>query len=341
MKAFRYIRATEANSAIQQVLGGSPKAGTPCHRTTKFLGGGTNLIDLIKEGVEQPDQLVDINRLPLAQIEELPQGGIRIGGLARNSDTANHPLIRERYPVLSQAFLAGASAQLRNKATVGGNLLQRTRCYYFTDTTMPCNKRSPGSGCAAIDGYNRIHAILGTSEHCIATHPSDMCVALAALDAVVRVQGAKGERQISITNFHRLPGDTPHLDTNLQHGELITAVDLPVLPFARKSYYLKLRDRTSYAFALVSVAAALDIQQGTIREARVAMGGVAHKPWRAVEAERILTGAPTNEATFQRAAEATMREARGYEHNNFKIEMGKRAIVRALQTVVEMGENRA
>jgi xanthine dehydrogenase YagS FAD-binding subunit len=325
MKPFSYTRATEADPAVQEVSG---------DRAAKFIGGGTNLLDLMKDGIEQPDRLVDINRLPLTQIEEMPKGGVRIGALARNSDTANHPLIRERYPLLSQAILAGASPQLRNMATNGGNLLQRTRCYYFYDTAMPCNKREPGSGCSAIEGYNRIHAILGASENCVATHPSDMCVALAALDAVVQVQGPRGTRQIPIADFHRLPGDTPQIDTNLQQGELITAIDLPASPFAARSHYLKLRDRASYAFALVSVAAALDLQKDTIRAARVALGGVAHKPWRAVEAEKILVGAKANEQTFQRAAEATVRDAKTYKYNAFKVEMAKRAIVRALETVV-------
>ncbi len=325
MKPFSYTRATAADAAVQEVAG---------DRAAKFIGGGTNLLDLMKDGIEQPDRLVDINRLPLVQIAEMPRGGVRIGALARNSDTANHPLIRERYPLLSQAILAGASPQLRNMATNGGNLLQRTRCYYFYDTAMPCNKREPGSGCSALEGYNRIHAILGASENCIATHPSDMGVALAALDAVIQVQGPRGGRQIPIADFHRLPGDTPHIDTTLQHGELITAIDLPASPFAQRSHYLKLRDRASYAFALVSVAAALDLKNGTIRAARVALGGVAHKPWRAVEAEKILVGAKANEQTFQRAAEATVRDAKTYKYNAFKVEMAKRAIVLALETAV-------
>lgn len=327
MKPFAYTRATEPNTAIE-TIGTDPRA--------KFIAGGTNLIDLMKGNVEQPNRLVDITRLELTKIEER-NGSVRLGALANNSDTANHPLVRQRYPLLSQAILAGATTQLRNKATNGGNLLQRTRCYYFTDTTMPCNKRSPGTGCGALEGFNRIHAILGTSEQCIATHPSDMCVALAALDAVVQVEGPRGRRSIPIASFHRLPGDTPQIDTNLRQGELITAIDLPAAAavFAPRSTYLKLRDRTSYAFALVSVAAAFDIQGNTIRQARVAMGGVAHKPWRAVEAEKILTGARVDEETFRKAAEATMGEARGYEHNRFKIEMGKRAIVRALMIVAE------
>lgn len=327
MKPFAYTRATEQDTAIQTVA---------ADQRAKFIAGGTNLLDLMKGNIEQPDRLVDITRLELTRIEER-DGGVRLGALARNSDTANHLLVRQRYPLLSQAILAGASAQLRNMATNGGNLLQRTRCYYFYDTTMPCNKRESGSGCGALEGYNRIHAIFGTSSECIATHPSDMCVALAALEAVVQVEGPQGTRSIPIAEFHRLPGDTPQIDTNLRQGELITAIDLPAASavFAPRSTYLKLRDRTSYAFALVSVAAALDIQQGKIGQARLAMGGVAHKPWRAVEAEKILTGAPATEATFQKAAAATMRDARGYEYNRFKIEMGKRAIVRALMTVAE------
>ncbi|WP_319422659.1 FAD binding domain-containing protein [Pleurocapsa sp. FMAR1] len=324
MKTFDYTRASSTDEAVLAINS---------IEQAKFLGGGTNLIDLMKDGVEQPDHLVDVTKLSLAEIEELPDGGVRIGAMARNSDTANHPLIRQRYPVLSQAFLAGASPQLRNMATVGGNLMQRTRCYYFTDTSMPCNKRDPGSGCAAIEGYNRIHAILGTSEQCIATHPSDMCVALAALDAVVRVQGSNGEREIAIADFHRLPGDTPQIETNLQPGELITAVDLPASDFSNKSYYLKVRDRNSYAFALVSVAAALNIQDNLIQDVRVAMGGVAHKPWRAFEAEEMLVGKPANENTFRQAAEIALAGAQTYEHNAFKVELGKRAIVRALSTV--------
>jgi xanthine dehydrogenase YagS FAD-binding subunit len=333
MKPFAYTRATEERAAIQTVAS---------NQEAKFIAGGTNLIDLMKEGVTQPSQLVDITRLPLTKIEVI-SGGVRIGALAKNSDVANNQLIQERYPLLSQAFLAGASPQLRNMASVGGNLLQRTRCYYFYDTSMPCNKREPGSGCAAIEGYNRIHAILGASDKCIATHPSDMCVALAALDATIRVQGPKGdaagtlrERIIPIAEFHRLPGDTPEIDTVLQQGELIVAVDLPDSPFAARSHYLKVRDRASYAFALVSVAAALDIDNGTIKAARVVMGGVAHKPWRATEAEKILVGAKPNEQTFTAAATAAVREAKPQKYNKFKVEMAKRAIVRALTTVGEM-----
>ncbi|HEY0368428.1 MAG TPA: xanthine dehydrogenase family protein subunit M, partial [Chthoniobacterales bacterium] len=251
MNPFTFARANDPQQAID---------GLTSHPNSKFLGGGTNLIDLMKMGVEQPTHLVDINRLPLTQIEALPDGGVRIGGLARNSDVAEHELIRTRYPALSESLLAGASPQLRNLATTGGNLLQRTRCYYFYDPVFPqCNKRVPGSGCGALNGFNRIHAILGQSEQCIATHPSDMAVALAALDAVVRVQGSKGERTIAINDFHRLPGTTPNIDTNLNADELITAVDLPAMPFATRSHYLKMRDRASYAFALVSVAAAINV----------------------------------------------------------------------------------
>ncbi|MBA3712398.1 MAG: xanthine dehydrogenase family protein subunit M [Pyrinomonadaceae bacterium] len=323
MKPFVYSRATEAAAAVRQVSN---------ERSAKFIAGGTNLLDLMKSGVELPDRLVDIARLPLAEITALPQGGVRIGAMARNSTAANHPLVRERYPVLTQAFLAGATGQIRNMASVGGNLMQRTRCPYFYDPAMRCNKREPGSGCSAVEGFNRIHAVLGASEQCIAVHPSDMCVALAALDAVVRVQGPEGEREIPFDDFHRLPGDTPQQDTNLRHGELITAVDLPALPFAKRSHYLKVRDRASYEFALVSVAAVLDVSGGRVRDARVALGGVAHKPWRAREAEKILTGARANEETYRKAAEAALSGARAYKHNTFKIELAKRAIVRALST---------
>ncbi len=329
MNPFTYSRAADAQQAVQAVSQ-NPRA--------KFLGGGTNLIDLMKMGVETPPQLIDINRLPLTQVEELPGGaGVRIGGLARNSDVALHELITSRYPVLSQALLAGASPQLRNQATTGGNLLQRTRCYYFYDPSFPaCNKRNPGSGCGALDGFNRIHAILGQSERCIATNPSDMNVALAALDAVVRVSGAKGERTIPIGDFHRLPGETPNIDTNLQADELITAVDLPAMPFAVRSHYLKVRDRASYAFALVSVAAVLDLEGGTIRSARIALGGVAHKPWRAQKAEQTLVGQKADEQTFRAAAEAELANAKAYKYNGFKIELAKRSIVRALSIVAAM-----
>ena len=326
MNPFAYSRASDPEQAISGIAG---------QQDAKFLGGGTNLIDLMKMGVETPAQLIDINRLPLTKIEELPGGkGVRVGALVRNSDMAEHPLITSRYPLLSQAVLAGASPQLRNLATTGGNLLQRTRCYYFYDPAFPaCNKRKPGSGCGAIDGFNRIHAILGQSDQCIATHPSDMCVAMAALDAVVRVQGPKGEREIPFADFHRLPGNTPDQDTNLAHDELITAVDLPTMPFAKRSHYLKVRDRASYAFALVSVAAILDVDGQNIRSARIALGGVAHKPWRALKAEKALAGKTAGEHVFRSAAEAELSDAKGYKYNSFKIELAKRAIVRALNTV--------
>jgi xanthine dehydrogenase YagS FAD-binding subunit len=322
MRPFAYTRATDRRAAVQAVA---------LERAAKFIAGGTNLIDLMREGVERPDRLVDVNRLDLALVEER-DGGLRLGALAKNSDTANHPLVRERYPLVAQAILAGASAQLRNAATNGGNLMQRTRCYYFYDVAAPCNKREPGSGCGALEGFNRIHAVFGASPQCIATHPSDMCVALAALDAVVQVEGPRGARAIPFADFHRLPGDTPQTDTNLGRDELITAIDLPAASsaFAGHSHYLKVRDRASYAFALVSVAAALEVRDGVIKRARVGMGGVAHKPWRAREAELALTGARVDEQGFRRAAEAAMRGARGYEHNRFKIELGKRAVVRAL-----------
>jgi xanthine dehydrogenase YagS FAD-binding subunit len=330
MNPFAYSRATDPAQAVAAV------AGQP---QSKFLGGGTNLIDLMKMGVERPAQLIDISRLPLAQIDELPgNAGLRLGALARNSDVATHQLVRQKYPVLAQALESGASPQLRNMATVGGNLMQRTRCYYFYDPAFPqCNKRNPGSGCGALQGFNRIHAILGQSEQCIATHPSDMCVALAVLDPSVRVTGPKGERQIAFADFHRLPGMTPNIDTNLQDDELITAIDLPDIPFARRSYYLKTRDRASYAFALISVAAMLDLDSGgAIKEARIALGGVAHKPWRATRAEHALAGKKTEESIFRAAAEAELAEAKGYKHNSFKIELAKRAIIRALTTVAAM-----
>jgi len=328
MKPFAYTRAGNQQAALQAIV----------QNGAKFLAGGTNLIDLMKDNVEQPARLVDINRLELTQIVER-EGGLRLGALAKNSDTANHRLVRERYPLISQAILAGASPQLRNAATNGGNLMQRTRCYYFYDVAMPCNKRQPGSGCGALEGFSRIHAIFGASQQCIATHPSDMCVALAALDAVVRVEGPQGARTIPFADFHRLPGDTPQIDTNLRRDELITAIDVPAsaAKFSTNSYYLKVRDRASYAFALVSVAAALDISNGTIREARVALGGVAHKPWRATKAEQILNGQRADEATFRRAAEAAMQGAQRTEHNRFKIELGRRAIVRALTIAANNG----
>jgi xanthine dehydrogenase YagS FAD-binding subunit len=320
MNPFVYSRASSVAEAIRL------KTENP---GAKFLGGGTNLVDLMKYEVEEPVQLIDVTRLPLARIEPLQNGGVRIGALVRNSDLAQHALIVKAYPMLSQALLAGASPQLRNMATTGGNLLQRTRCYYFYDTAFACNKREPGSGCSAIGGHNRIHAILGQSDACIATHPSDMAVAMSALDAVVQVQGARGARSIPILDFHRLPGDTPDLDTNLQPDELIVAVDLPPTAAAANSRYLKVRDRASYAFALVSAAVALETQNGRIQDARIALGGVAHKPWRALDAERSLAGQPLNAANLRKAADIALSSAQGYSDNRFKIELAKRTIVRA------------
>jgi xanthine dehydrogenase YagS FAD-binding subunit len=318
---FEYARARDVADAVRQMVA-DPQA--------KLIAGGTNLIDLMKEDVERPSRLIDISRLPLKTIEETADGGVRIGALVPNSDLAWHPLIERRYPMLASALLAGASAQLRNMATTGGNLLQRTRCYYFYDTATPCNKRDPGSGCSAITGMNRIHAILGASEACIATHPSDMCVALAALDARVRATGPAGERTIALSEFHRLPGSMPQHDTNLYPNEIVTAVELPARGFASHYTYLKIRDRLSYAFALVSVAAALDLDGDTIREARLALGGVAHKPWRDLAAEAALRGQAADQVSFARAADVLLRDARGYPRNSFKIELARRGIVRAL-----------
>ena len=318
---FQYARANDVADAVRLITA-DPSA--------KFIAGGTNLIDLMKEDVERPTRLIDITRLPLKSVEETADGGWRIGALVPNSDLAYHPLIAARYPMLASAILAGASAQLRNMASTGGNLLQRTRCYYFYDTATPCNKREPGSGCSAIAGLNRMHAILGTSEACIATHPSDMCVALAALDAKVHVTGPAGERAIAFSEFHRLPGDTPQRDTNLQPDEIVTAVELPARGFAANYTYLKIRDRLSYAFALVSVAAALELEGDAIKEARLALGGVAHKPWRDPAAEAALCGQTANQSTFARAADLLLRDAKGFEHNAFKVDLAHRAIVRAL-----------
>jgi xanthine dehydrogenase YagS FAD-binding subunit len=321
MRPFKYTRASDPAAAARAVTA-NPRA--------KFLAGGTNILDLMKEDVERPNELVDLTRLKLADITALGDG-VSIGALAKNTDTANHPLIRKNYPLLTQAIVAGASGQLRNMATNGGNLMQRTRCQYFYDTAMPCNKREPGTGCGALEGLNRIHAILGWSDKCVATYPGDMANALYALDAVVRIRNASGrERTLPITEFHRLPGDTPERDNNLQHGELIVAIELPKSSFANNSYYLKVRDRASYAFALVAVAAALDINAGTIRQARVVLGGVAHKPWRSAEAEAALSGKRASEESFRQAANAALREAKPLTHNAYKVELGKRAIVRAL-----------
>src|SRR4051794_17203931 len=318
---FEYARATDVADAVRQIVA-DPAA--------KFIAGGTNLVDLMKYDVERPARLIDITRLPLRSVEETANGGVRIGALVPNSDLAYHPLIEKRYPLVSSAILAGASQQLRNMASTGGNLLQRTRCLYFYDTATPCNKREPGSGCSAIDGINRINAILGTSEACIATHPSDMCVALAALDATVHVAGPAGERAIAFADFHRLPGDTPHIDSDLAPSEIIVAVELPPKGFPANFSYLKNRDRLSYAFALVSVAAALDIEGGRIKEARLALGGVAHKPWRKVEAEAALRGEAPDRTAFTRAADILLRDARAFAHNALKMGRARRVIERTL-----------
>jgi xanthine dehydrogenase YagS FAD-binding subunit len=298
--------------------------------SAKFIAGGTNLVDLMKMDVEQPSKLIDISRLALDQVEDTAEGGLRIGALVRNSDLAYHPVVEARYPVLSSAIRAGASQQLRNMASTGGNLVQRTRCAYFYDVVLPCNKRAPGSGCSALQGHNRMHAILGTSDACIAVQPSDMCVALALLEAKVHVTGPNGARTIPINEFHRLPGDTPERDNNLNPGEIIVAVELPAAGFASNYTYLKIRDRLSYAFALVSVAAALELADGNIKAARLALGGVAHKPWRDTRAEAALAGQAVGEAAFRQAADIVLADARGFGHNNFKIELARRAIVRAL-----------
>ncbi|HET6636488.1 MAG TPA: xanthine dehydrogenase family protein subunit M [Streptomyces sp.] len=300
-----------------------------------FLGGGTNLVDHMKLGIAGPQMLVDVSRLPLDRVEETDGGGLRIGTAVRNSDLAAHPLVRERYPALARALLAGASGQLRNAATTGGNLLQRTRCVYFQDVTTPCNKRTPGSGCSAIGGYTRYHAILGASQHCIAVHPSDMAVGMLALDATVHTLGPNGERALPIEDLHRLPGDEPQRDTVLEHGELITAVELPPLAFSRRSTYRKVRDRASYAFALVSVAAALDLDAGTVRDVRLALGGVAHKPWRAHRAEEALRGGPATEDAFRRAADAELAHAQTHHGNEFKEPMARNTMVAVLRELTD------
>jgi len=322
MNPFGYERPDDAASAVAAVAA-DPDA--------MFLGGGTNLVDHMRLGIARPGRLVDITQLPLDRIEGMESGGVRIGANVRNSDLAADRTIRARYPVLSQALLSGASGQLRNLATTGGNLLQRTRCVYFQDATTPCNKRHPGSGCPAIGGYNRYHAIFGASDQCIAVHPSDMAVALAALDATVVVLGADGERRIALDDFHRLPGDRPQRDTVLDHGELITAVELPPLPFAAHSRYRKVRDRASFAFALVSVAAALDVKDGHISDARIALGGVAHKPWRARKAEAALKDRPATEAPLRAAADAELAAARPQEGNAFKVAMVRNTLVAVLR----------
>nr|WP_294924369.1 xanthine dehydrogenase family protein subunit M [uncultured Flavobacterium sp.] len=320
MNNFLYVKAKNTDQAISELDGDIRH---------KIVAGGTNINDLLRYYITKADKLVDIN--PILEhnaIMRLDNGGVRLGALHTNADTAYDPIIEERYPLLSKAILAGASAQIRNMATNGGNLMQRTRCYYFYDIHTPCNKRDPGSGCSAINGYNRIHAILGQSENCIAVFPSDMCVALAALDAVVNIEGADGKRVLNFADFHRLPSHTPHIDNNLQHGEVITSIDLPDKGFQKNYSYLKLRDRSSYSFALVSVATAFDIENNSIKEARIAIGGVAHKPWRIREAEEFLIEKEPNSQNFATAADIILKGAKGYEHNAFKIELAKRAIIR-------------
>jgi xanthine dehydrogenase YagS FAD-binding subunit len=326
VKPFRYERATDLAGAVATVSQ-EPRSA--------FLAGGTNLVDLMKLGIVEPDLLVDVRRLTSDTIEELPDGGLRVGAAVTNSDLAADRRVRLRYPVLSQALLSGASGQLRNMATVGGNLLQRTRCGYFYDTTTPCNKRQPGSGCSAIDGNSRYHAILGASQWCVATHPSDMAVALAALDATVLVFGPDGERRIPLVDFHRLPSEQPQHDTVLSHGELITAVDVPPLAFAERSSYYKTRDRASYAFALISVAAALDVADGIVRDTRIAFGGVAHKPWRATRAETALRGAPATEAAFIHAADEELADAQPLPDNRFKVPLLRNTLTLVLRDLTQ------
>lgn len=327
MNPFHYSRPTDVQQAVQMSSAAS-----------RFIAGGTNLLDLMKENISHPEHLIDITGLPLHDIQETAEGGLRIGALVSNADLAWHPLIEQRYPLLSQAILAGASPQLRNMASTGGNLLQRTRCYYFYDAAVPCNKRQPGSGCPARNGLNRIHAILGASEQCVATHPSDMCVALAALAARVHVEGRGGARVIEFADFHRLPGDAPQRDNQLADDELITAIELPADHLARHSHYLKVRDRASYAFALVSVAAALELDGDEIIDARLALGGVAHKPWRDRAVEALLIGRTVSRETFSAAADALLQDAEPLEHNGFKVKLARRAIIRALSDAAVAGE---
>ncbi|MEO6328736.1 MAG: xanthine dehydrogenase family protein subunit M [Ginsengibacter sp.] len=321
---FDYIRPSTQKAAISALNKDT---------TSQFIAGGTNLVDLMKRGVAAPQKLIDINDLPLKNIEQV-KGFVRIGALALNSEVAEHELITKKFPLLSQALQAGASPQLRNMATVGGNMMQRTRCSYFYDTTMPCNKRQPGSGCGALKGYNRMHAIFGASDSCIAVHPSDMCVALTALDAFVVITSSKGDRRIPFGDFHRLPGSTPEKDNNLQRGEMITAIEIPDNDaFSKNVSYMKIRDRASYAFALVSVAAALDMQDSIIRNARLAMGGVAHKPWRLTATENFLKGKSASIENFKQAANIAMKEAKGYGYNNFKLTLAPNTLVQTLKTV--------
>jgi xanthine dehydrogenase YagS FAD-binding subunit len=323
---FTFARATDVGQAVQEIT---------AHPGARFIAGGTNLLDLMKENVARPVRLIDTTRLPLKAIEPTANGGLRLGALATNAQTAYHPEIEKRYPLISKAILSGASQQIRNMATNGGNLLQRTRCWYFYDIAAPCNKREPGTGCGARDGLNRIHAVLGHSDACIAVHPSDLCVALAALEAIVQVSGPKGNRAIPFAEFHRLPGDTPHIDNTLQPDEIVTSIDLSSQGYARHHAYLKIRDRVSFAFALVSVAVGVDMDGDVIRSARIALGGVAHKPWRVPDAEALLEGQAATEQNFGHVADAYVEGARGFEHNAFKVELAKRAIVRALRQAVK------
>ncbi|MDO9376145.1 MAG: xanthine dehydrogenase family protein subunit M [Ferruginibacter sp.] len=317
---FDYLRVTTPKAAVDAIV---------TNRNAQWIAGGTNLIDLMKKGVVEPQKLVDITNLPLKEIKKT-SNKFSIGAMALNSDVADNELVQKEYPLLSLALKAGASQQLRNMATVGGNMMQRTRCPYFYNIDMPCNKRQPGSGCGALKGFNRMHAIFGASDKCIAVHPSDMCVALVTLDATVVVTGPKGERRIPFQDFHRLPGELPQKDNTLERGELITAVELPDQPFKKNVHYLKIRDRSSYAFALVSVAVAIDMQNGKMNQVRLGMGGVAHKPWRLKEAENFLTGKAPSEPVFREAAKLAMRGAKGYGHNNFKLKLGPNTIVEAL-----------
>lgn len=324
MEAFHFMQAKTVDHALD--------AARP-QTEAKFVAGGTTLIDLMKLNVERPKTVVDINSLPLDQIESTSDGGLRVGAMVRNSDLAHDATVQKRYAVLSEALLSGASPQLRNMATTGGNLLQRTRCYYFRDTAYACNKRDPGSGCAAIDGFNRIHAILGTSEHCIATHPSDMAVAMMALEATVLIQGPNGNRSVPLNEFYLLPGATPQHENVLAPGELITYVSLPALPEGTRSHYLKLRDRASYEFALASAAVVVTMNGNRIRRLRVALGGVGTRPWRSIEAERALENREAEEKNFRAAAEAALHGAKPLHDNAFKVELGKRVLVRALKVV--------
>jgi xanthine dehydrogenase YagS FAD-binding subunit len=328
MKNFTYVRPKSVEDAVKMVTS---------DRQGMFISGGTNLVDRLKVFLDEPSQLVDVSRLPMTQIEPTKSGGLKIGALVTNTNLANHIEVRRHYPLLSRAILAGASQQIRNMATVGGNLMQRTRCPYYYDTAFPCNKRQPNTDCPAVTGINRTHAILGASKSCVAVNPSDMSVALAALDAVVEVQGIEGKRKIPVIDFHRLPGNNPERDTNLEPGELITAVILPPLSFAKSGVYLKLRDRASYSFALISVATALEVGGETIKTARLALGGLAHKPWRAMEAEEFLIGKTATKSNFEQAATIALKDAKPLAHNGFKVELSKRAIRRALTISAQGG----